>query len=79
MLEVCKLDCQQGAKFLGSRNRAIVFVLLDSGLRLSELAGMKLVDIDSNKGWIKVRGKGDKERVARIGKSAQKALWTYLT
>lgn len=78
MLKLCDLDYQQGARFLASRNRAIVLVLLDTGLRLSELAEMTLIDIDTNKGWIKVHGKGDKERVVRIGKAAQRALWTYL-
>jgi len=78
MLRVCEYDYQQGARFLGSRNRAIVLILLDSGLRLSELASIKLQDIDVERGWIKVTGKGNKERVVRIGKTAQKALWRYL-
>jgi len=79
MLKVCDWDYQHNARFLGSRNRAIILALLDTGVRLSELAGMKLAHLDSNKGWIRVRGKGNKERVVRIGKLAQKALWTYLT
>ena len=78
MLGVCDYDYQHGARFLGSRNRALILVLLDSGLRLSELAGLKLQDIDVEKGWVKVMGKGNKERVVRIGKTAQKALWRYL-
>ncbi len=79
MLEVCDLDYQQGAKFLASRNRAVILTLIDSGLRLSELAGMKLADINPQSGWIRVRGKGNKERIVRIRKLAQKALWLYLT
>jgi len=78
MLQVCDYDYQHNAKFLGSRNRAIILIILDSGLRLSELAGINLPDIDLGKGWIKVTGKGNKERVIRIGKVAQKALWRYL-
>jgi len=78
MLRVCDHDYQQGARFLGSRNRAIILILLDSGLRLSELASVKLQDVDTERGWIKVMGKGNKERVVRIGKTAQKALWRYL-
>ena len=39
---------------------------------------MKLSDIDHEKGYIKVTGKGRKERVVRIGKTAQKAVWRYL-
>lgn len=65
MLKVCELDYQQGAKFLASRNRAIILILLDSGLRLTELSSMKVTDIDTNSGWIKVQGKGGKERSGR--------------
>ena len=78
MLALCDCDYQHNAKFLGSRNRAMILVLLDTGVRLSELIGMKLSDIDNDKGYIKVLGKGAKERVVRIGKTTQKALWRYL-
>jgi len=78
LLSVCHWDYQHNAKFLGSRNCAIVLVLLDTGLRLSELANMTFADMDTERGWIKVVGKGSKERVVRIGKTAQKSLWRYL-
>jgi site-specific recombinase XerD len=78
MLGVCDWDYQHNAKFLGSRNRAILLMLLDSGLRLSELANIRFQDIDTEQGWIKATGKGAKERVVRIGGTAQKALWRYL-
>lgn len=78
MLAVCDWDYQHNAKFLGSRNKAIVLALLDTGVRVSELAGIKLQDIDAEKGWIKVMGKGAKERMVRVGQVAQKALWRYL-
>ena len=78
MLAVCDYDYQHNARFLGSRNRAIILMLLDAGLRVSEIANIALEDIDTERGWIKVRGKGDKERVVRIGTTAQKALWRYL-
>lgn len=67
MLTVCDKDYENNAKFLGGRNRAIILVLLDSGVRLSELAGMKLQDLNTTNGNIKVTGKGSKESV-RIGK-----------
>ncbi|MFC1931895.1 tyrosine-type recombinase/integrase [Chloroflexota bacterium] len=78
MLAVCDNDYEHNAKFLGSRNKAIVLVLLDAGVRLSELIGMKLEDINTSNGNIRVMGKGNRERVVRIGKVAQKALWRYL-
>jgi len=75
LLEACDYDYKSNAKFLGSRNKAIILMLLDTGLRASELANIKLDEIDSERGWIKVKGKGAKERVVRIGSTAQKALW----
>lgn len=78
MLAVCEHDYEHNAKFLGSRNRAIVLVLLDSGVRLSELVGMTLEDVNTSNGHIRVVGKGSKERMVRIGKVTQKALWRYL-
>lgn len=78
MLAVCDYDFQHNAKFLGSRNRAIILMLLDTGVRVSELGNINLEDIDTERGWIKVTGKGAKERVVRIGATTQKALWRYL-
>jgi len=78
MLAVCDYDYAHNAKFLASRNRAIILVLLDTGARLSELVSIKLSDIDNETGYIKVLGKGNKERVVRVGKTTQKALWRYL-
>lgn len=78
MLAVCDKDYERNAKFLGSRNKAIVLVLLDSGTRLSELTGMKTDDLNTSNGNIRVMGKGSKERIVRIGKVAQKSVWRYL-
>lgn len=78
MLAVCNYDYEHNAKFLGSRNRAMLLVLLDTGIRLSELVSMKVRDINSDTGYIRVLGKGSRERVVRIGKVAQRALWRYL-
>lgn len=78
MLAVCEKDYKSNAKLLGSYNKAIVLVLLDAGVRLSELTGMMMEDVNTSNGNIRVMGKGSKERVVRIGKVAQKALWRYL-
>ena len=78
MLAVCDYDYGHNAKFLGSRNRAIILVLLDTGIRLSELIGMEVGDINNDTGYIRVLGKGGRERVVRMGKVARKALWRYL-
>lgn len=72
MLVVCNRT------FAGCRDRAIVLCLFDSGLRLSELTGIKLSDIDINQGIISVMGKGAKQRLVRIGRETQKAILRYL-
>jgi integrase/recombinase XerC len=63
---------------LSLRNRAMLEVFYSSGLRLSELAGLDLVDLDFNQKLLKVRGKGRKERIVPIGGPAIKAVQEYL-
>jgi site-specific recombinase XerC len=53
-------------------------VVTIEGMSLSDVANIKLDEIDSERGWIKMKGKGAKERVVRIGATTQKALWRYL-
>lgn len=62
----------------GMRSRAIVETLYSSGLRVSELLGLKLNDIHSDIGFVRVRGKGNKERFVPIGSSALKYLEIYI-
>lgn len=68
-----------GNGFLDIRNRALVLVFLDTGLRLAEMANINREDIDIIEGIITVVGKGNKERRVRIGKTARKALYKYLS
>jgi site-specific recombinase XerD len=51
MLLVCNYDFQHNARFLGSRNKAIVLMLLDTGLRVNEIGNINLEDIDAERGW----------------------------
>ncbi len=62
----------------GVRNRAILELLYASGIRIEELAGLRLVDINLKRGLIKVWGKGDKERMVPIGKAAIEAVQNWL-
>ena len=78
MLAICDYDFECNAKLLGSRNRTIILVLLDTSIRLSELTGLKVSDMNTETGYIRILGKGGKERVVRLGKVARKALWRYL-
>lgn len=67
-----------GDTFLGRRDKAIIFVFYDTGIRLQELTNLKLSDIDLGNGLLKITGKGNKERMVRIGHTTIKALWNYL-
>lgn len=60
------------------RNRAMIEVLYAAGLRVSELVGMQMEDLNLDSGCALVRGKGDKERIAPLGGAAVKALREYV-
>ena len=63
---------------LGKRDRAILELLYASGVRVSELVGLNLTDIDYNNQTLRVKGKGRKERMVPFGSHARTALETYL-
>jgi len=63
---------------LGRRDRALLEVLYSAGLRVSELVGLNVADVDLEAGTVKVIGKGNRERLAPIGKQAIEALKTCL-
>jgi len=63
---------------LGLRNRAILETFYSSGLRISELVGLSLDDLDFISGIIKAKGKGKKERVVPVGDIALTAIRKYL-
>lgn len=63
----------------GTRNKAILETLYSCGLRVSELAGLKLSQLYHDLGFIRVTGKGDKERLIPIGQSALKYIQIYRT
>jgi len=62
----------------GERNRAILETLYSCGLRVSELVNLQLSNIHFKEGYLKVTGKGDKERLAPIGGRAIKYLTIYI-
>ncbi|MGH7554322.1 MAG: tyrosine recombinase XerC [Longimicrobiales bacterium] len=65
--------------FRGIRDHAIVELFYATGIRLSELHGLDLADVDLVGDLIKVRGKGRKERIVPVGRAAVKALRRYET
>lgn len=60
------------------RDRAMFEVLYGSGLRVSELTGLNLEDLDITERWLRVLGKGGKERMTPLGHTGCAALETYL-
>lgn len=61
----------------GHRNKAIIEVLYGCGLRVSELTGLKFTQMFPQQGFIRVIGKGDKQRLVPIGSHALRALELY--
>jgi integrase/recombinase XerD len=63
----------------GLRDRAVLETLYAAGLRISELAGLDVDDVDLEEGSVRVLGKGSKERDVPIGRYARDAISAYLT
>jgi integrase/recombinase XerC len=61
------------------RDRAMFELFYSSGLRLSELTGLKLGDVDFQDGTVRVTGKGNKTRIVPVGAFARRALQVWLT
>jgi integrase/recombinase XerD len=62
----------------GQRNKAIIETLYSCGLRVSELIGLKLSNVNFRQGIIKIEGKGNKERLIPLGKNAKQEIKLYL-
>jgi integrase/recombinase XerD len=62
----------------GHRNRAIIETLYGCGLRVSELIGLRISEIFANESFIRVRGKGSKERLVPIGQTALREIEFYI-
>jgi site-specific recombinase XerD len=73
LLEACK-----GAGFTERRDTAIIRLLLDSGIRVSELIGIKVSNLDFTSDTVRLLGKGRRERTAVFGTKPAKALRRYL-
>ena len=73
LMESIDLSSQQG-----QRNKAIIETMYSCGLRVSELINLKISDLYFNEDFIKVTGKGNKERLVPIGEEAQKFINIYL-
>jgi integrase/recombinase XerD len=78
MLRPHPVSVRKEASAIASRDRAMLEVFYAGALRVSEIIGVKLEDLKLDMGYMLVRGKGDKERIVPLGKSAQDALTLYM-
>jgi integrase/recombinase XerC len=76
--QVASLLALGGDDLLTVRDRAILELFYSSGLRLAELVGLKLNDLDFPDRTVRVRGKGSKERIVPVGRKALEALRIWL-
>ena len=72
------IEAPDTGKAVGKRDQAILETLYGAGVRVSELVGINLPDLDLNDELIKIRGKGSKERLAPLGRKAKEALINYI-
>jgi integrase/recombinase XerC len=73
------IDQPDHEKDLGRRDRAILELMYSCGLRVSEVVSLNLGDLDLSQGNLRVKGKGDKQRMVPIGTKALEAIQDYLT
>ena len=77
--EMFQLLSAQGANSVsGLRDHAMLELFYSSGLRLSELAGLNVTDLDFRQALVKLRGKGKKERIVPVGQKALQAIDEYI-
>jgi integrase/recombinase XerC len=71
------LDQTADDTVLGLRNRALFETLYGSGIRVSELTGLNVFDVDFSLGCLRVSGKGDRQRIVPVGEKALHRVQTY--
>ncbi|HEX9023412.1 MAG TPA: tyrosine recombinase XerC [Geobacteraceae bacterium] len=72
------VEAPKGAELLLLRDRAILEALYSCGIRVSELTGLDVGEIDLDEGLVRVLGKGNKERIVPLGRYAREAIAAYL-
>jgi integrase/recombinase XerD len=78
--EVERLLAQPDTKTaLGLRDQAMLEVLYSTGLRVSELVGLRVSDLDRSAGCVRCTGKGDKQRIVPVGRKALGTVEKYLS
>jgi integrase/recombinase XerC len=77
LMEVAAVGADDGSP-AGQRDQAVLEILYAGGLRVAELVGLDVDDIDHARGTVRVLGKGDKERTVPVGHPALRAVETWL-
>jgi len=72
------LELPKGKSFISCRDRAILELFYSTGVRISELTGIRMDDLHLPERMVKVRGKGKKERLLPMGKKSADVLETYI-
>ena len=72
------IRCVDTSSWMGKRDRAILEILYGCGLRVSEASGLRISSLFLEQGFIRIIGKGNKERLVPIGEMAMEALETYM-
>lgn len=72
------LDGIKGSSVVALRNRAILETLYSTGVRVAELSGIDVGDVDFDRGFVRVIGKGNKERLVPVGNKALTCIRSYV-
>ncbi len=72
------LELPDTASPFGQRDKAVLELMYATGLRISEVAGLKMENLYMDENFVRVMGKGSKERIVPFGKKAEQALHRYL-
>jgi site-specific recombinase XerD len=78
LLAVCDMDIRTNAHFTGIRNKAMLLLFIDSGLRRAEMVNLRISDLDLDSKRVRVVGKGGKVGIAPFSAKTAKALWSWL-
>jgi site-specific recombinase XerD len=78
LVAVCDFDIKTSARFTGIRNKAMLLLFIDSGLRRAEMAQLKINDLDLENKIVRVIGKGNKTGIAPFSLKTAKTLWAWL-
>ncbi len=72
------IEKPEGIGLIPSRDKAILELLYSSGLRVSELSGLNIDDLNTKESLVKIKGKGKKERIVPVGSKAVEAVKSYM-